>query len=173
MKNRNIFFKTILILYSCFILFIYNYSNYKSKKNSFLKKYIIEENDFCDNFTKYFRKDIEEKITIVMAKLRGKQFPLYIYKENSYLSTKLYKLGAYEANPSNNMLNALEYYAKKHNINNNKDIYILDIGGNIGWYPSLFGNFGYTILSFEPFERNIYILKKNFCLNRSSNILIK
>ena len=37
---------------------------------------------------------------------------------------------------------------------------MLDIGGNIGWYPSILGRYGYSILSFEAFEKNIMLLKK-------------
>ena len=50
---------------------------------------------------------------------------------------------------------------------------MLDIGGNIGWYPSYLGRFGYSILTFEPFEKNYYILRKNIChLYNNSNIVI-
>ena len=65
-------------------------------------------------------------------------------------------VGAFEKEPSINIFNALKYYKTKNHIINNKDIYMLDIGGNIGWYPSFLGRYGYTILSFEPFEINNY-----------------
>ena len=61
----------------------------------------------------------------------------------------------------------------KNNILNNKDIYMLDIGANIGWYPSLLGRYGYSIISFEAFEKNYYVEKKNICLlHNNSNIVI-
>ena len=50
--------------------------------------------------------------------------------------------------------------------------YILDIGANVGWYSLYLGKYGYNIMSFEPEERNFYILKKNYCLNRNINITI-
>jgi FkbM family methyltransferase len=50
---------------------------------------------------------------------------------------------------------------------------MLDIGGNVGWYPSILGRYGYTILSFEAFEKNNYVAKKNYCLlNKDSNVII-
>ena len=50
---------------------------------------------------------------------------------------------------------------------------MLDIGGNIGWYPSLLGRYGYTILTFEPNYQNYYVNLKNFCyLNRNSNVIV-
>lgn len=71
------------------------------------------------------------------------------------------------------MIEALNFYRKNNAILNNKDIIVLDIGGNVGWYPSLLGRYGYTIISFEAFEKNYYVEKKNFCLlNNHSNIII-
>ena len=50
---------------------------------------------------------------------------------------------------------------------------MLDIGGNIGWYPSLLGRYCYTILTFEPYPNNYYVNRKNYCLlNRNSNVII-
>ena len=81
--------------------------------------------------------------------------------------------GSYENKETINILNALQYYSKTKSIFNNKEIFIIDIGGHAGWYPSFFGRLGYSILSFEPLETNYYILKKNYCLlNRYSNIII-
>ena len=79
----------------------------------------------------------------------------------------------FEPKESLNMLEGLKYYSKFKNIANNKEIYILDIGGNIGWYPSLLGLYNYSVISFEPRELNYYISRKNYCyLNRNSNIVI-
>jgi len=50
---------------------------------------------------------------------------------------------------------------------------MLDIGANVGWYPSLLGRYDYTILCFEAFKRNYYVSKKNYCyLNKDSNVII-
>ena len=59
----------------------------------------------------------------------------------------------------------MNYYSKKKNVKN-KDIYIIDIGGNIGWHTIALGKFGYKIITFEASEINFYILKKNYCLNK-------
>ena len=71
------------------------------------------------------------------------------------------------------MIEALKFYSMKYKITHSEDIVFLDIGGNVGWYPSLLGRYGYTILSFEAFEKNYYISKKNYCyLNKNSNVII-
>jgi FkbM family methyltransferase len=72
-----------------------------------------------------------------------------------------------------NFLDALKYYAEKNNIIKNEDIFMLDIGGNLGAYPSFLGKFGYSILTFEASPRNSYIINKNYChINRYSNIIV-
>ena len=81
--------------------------------------------------------------------------------------------GSYEYEITHNIIKALQYYSKKKNIKNKKDIFILDIGGNIGWYSSLLGKMGYSVLSFEPLEMNYYISIKNYCnINKNSNVII-
>ena len=102
----------------------------------------------------------------------GLTYQMYIYK-NFHFMTSIEKSGSYEKKETINMLNALQYYSHIKNIFNNKEIYIIDIGGHSGWYPSFFGRLSYSILSFEPQETNFYILRKNNCLlNRYSNIII-
>jgi len=70
-----------------------------------------------------------------------------------------------------NVLHALDYYSKKKNVEN-KDIYLLDIGSNIGWYSYYLGKYGYKILSFEANKLNNYILYKNYCINKDVNVTL-
>ena len=68
-------------------------------------------------------------------------------------------------------MKALNFYSNKKNIKN-ENIYIVDIGANIGWYSFFLGKYGYNIISFEPNKLNYYILKKNYCLNKDIKITI-
>jgi FkbM family methyltransferase len=68
-------------------------------------------------------------------------------------------------------LEALNFFTNKTNLKN-EDLYMLDIVANVEWYSFYLGKYGYNIMSFEPAERNFYILKKNYCLNRDINITI-
>ena len=89
------------------------------------------------------------------------------------MSNYIIKTGNYEPTPMSNFLDALHYYGIKNNIVNNKDIFMLDIGGNLGAYPSFLGKFGYSVLTFEASPRNSYIIYKNYChINKNSNIII-
>jgi FkbM family methyltransferase len=98
---------------------------------------------------------------------------MYVFKSKNFILDELKKYGAFEIKLSNYILEVLKEYAFKKNTTNNKEIFILDIGGNIGWYPSFLGRYGYSILSFEAFEKNYYVSKKNFCyLNKDSNVVI-
>ena len=89
---------------------------------------------------------------------------MYIFKSEGFLKYELSKFGSYEITICKNMIEALKFYSSLYNILNNKDIFILDIGGNVGYYPSVLGRFKYTILSFEPFEKNNYVAKKIFAI---------
>ena len=68
--------------------------------------------------------------------------------------------GAFETTISKNIIEALNFYSSKKKIKNNKDNFILDIGTNIGWYFSLLGRYGYTILCFEAFEKILMSQKR-------------
>ena len=99
-------------------------------------------------------------------------YKFYVYKKYDDISKLIIKRNNFEGNILLNCLSALKYYKNNNNIANNKDIYMLDIGGNIGVYPFFLGRFGFSILSFEPSPRNYYISKKNYCLNKNLNIII-
>ena len=192
-KTNNLmtfFFKLFIIIIAFLISFIIylfiNLKYYKNKlenipKNIYQNHYnfdIIEyykksQKDFCENPSKYINEKIEKEIDLFDVKVDGLNYQIYIYKTFNWILHEIKLFGSYEKNVSNNMIEALKYYKKKNNILNNKDIFILDIGGNIGWYPSLLGRYGYSILSFEAFEKNYYIEKKNVCLlNNDSNVIV-
>jgi FkbM family methyltransferase len=139
---------------------------------SIIGSHLSKQIDFCDNFYNHYNSLIENKIIIVNFTLKNISFPMYIYKKDDYLSKLILKNGYSDKKEFFNILDALKYYSLKKDIKNNKDIFILDIGGNIGIYPMFLGLFGYTIISFEPSPINYYILNKNFCNTRKSNIII-
>lgn len=147
--------------------------NNKQDCNKIISQYIKKQNDFCNFPNKYYNKEFENQITITNFSLYNLTYKFYIYKKNDGISNFIKKNGKFEAYIILNILRALKYYKKKKNIVFNKDIYMLDIGGNIGIYPSYFGRFGYSILSFEPSPINYYISNKNYCnLNEKSNVII-
>ena len=96
---------------------------------------------------------------------------IYIYKNNDIVSKIISKYGYWEQSETQSLLSSLLYYAKKKKITK-KDVYVLDIGANIGWYSIFFGNNGFNVISFEPSKTNYYILLKNYCLNQDINMII-
>ena len=144
-----------------------------NKNNNILIPYIKQQNDFCHNKNKYYNKIIEDQIILKKVKFEDYSYEIYVYKNPNFLTNSLRKEFSFEESETINILKALQYYSIKNNIKNNKNIFMLDIGGNVGWYPSFLGRFGYSILSFEPFETNYYVLMKNYCLiNQKSNVVI-
>jgi FkbM family methyltransferase len=95
---------------------------------------------------------------------------MYIYKQEDYISNNIIKEKSWESKDTKMLIDALNYYSSLKNIKND-DIFILDIGGNIGWHSIFLGKYGYQILSFEPSDINNYILKKNYCLNPGLNVI--
>jgi len=66
----------------------------------------------------------------------------------------------YDVKDMINFYDALEFYRNTKKILNKKDIYMINLGANIGVYPSYICRFGYTVISFEVSSRNYYSLKK-------------
>ena len=67
-----------------------------------------------------------------------------VYIKSDIVSNFIIRKKNWEKKGTLNLLEALNYYSNKYNINN-KDIYIIDIGANIGWYSILFGKYGFKV----------------------------
>jgi FkbM family methyltransferase len=154
-----------------FKLFSINKIPYDNFNEQINKKYIQELNYFCDNQELFSNQDYEKEIQISNISLNNKEFNIYVYKKSDFVSNKIIKDKSWESIDTNKIIYALNYYKNKTKIDNEK-IYILDIGANIGWYSVFLGKYGYKIISFEASEKNSYILKKNYCLNRDIKITI-
>ena len=153
----------------------YNYFQNEENDKIFTEmdrqKHIKQQNLFCQNQINNNITKIEDKIKIVNIKFSNSNFDMFIYKSNDFLSNAISGSGSWETKETNNLLSLLDYYSRKKNIERN-DIYVLDIGANIGWYTFILGNKGYNIISFEPSTTNYYILNKNYCLNNNTNIIL-
>ena len=153
----------------------YNYFQKEENDKIFTEmdrqKHIKQQNLFCQNQINNNNTKIEDKIKIVNINFSNSNFDMFIYKSNDFLSNAISGSGSWETKETNNLLSLLDYYSRKKNIERN-DIYVLDIGANIGWYTFILGNKGYNIISFEPSTTNYYILNKNYCLNNNTNIIL-
>ena len=150
-----------------------NLYKYAELNKKILEPYIEKQRDFCVNPQKYYNEQIENEIKLQKIIVNDISYEMFIYTGVDIVSKTITIYKQYEGLETINILNALKCYGKKNNIKRNKDIFMLDIGGNIGWYPSFLGRFGYTILTFEPMEKNYYLLRKNFCyINKDSNVII-
>ena len=101
----------------------------------------------------------------------NKIYSMYVIKHKDSVSGFISKRKKWEPTETIEIMKALKYFSKKKNIRN-ENIYILDLGANIGWYSFFLGKYGYKVISFEPSKRNFYILKKNYCLNNDVNITL-
>ena len=138
-----------------------------------IDQYYKEQKKFCNEQKDYYNKNIEDKIRLAKAHLNNKNFNMYVYNENNfdYVSYAIRNMGGWDTINSIKISNALEFYSNILNVKH-EDIYIIDLGANIGWFSFYLAKFGYNILSFEVSKINDYILRKNYCLNNDSKIII-
>ena len=122
-------------------------------------KYIENQLHFCKSYDLFLDLIVENKIQNVTARLNNILFDMYAYKDNDYVSGSIRSSGSWEASSTNNIMKCLEYYSNKKQLSK-KDITILDIGANIGWYSFYLAKAGYELISFEVSHVNDYILKK-------------
>ena len=151
-------------------------TNYNIEENEIFnqkinEKYKKEQSYFCENSNLFYNKKFEDKIKKVEVKLEDKNYNMYVYRKSDVVSGDIITYNNYEKKETKRIIEALKYVSNKRNIKN-ENIYILDIGANIGWYSYIFGKYGYKVISFEPSKLNYYILKKNYCLNRETNVTI-
>ena len=122
-------------------------------------KYIENQLHFCKSYDLFLDLRVEKRIQKVNARLKNISFDMYVYKENDFVSGSIRSAGSWEESSTNNIMKCLEYYSNKKQLSK-KDITILDIGANIGWYSFYLAKAGYELLSFEVSHVNDYILKK-------------
>ena len=151
---------------------VFNYSIQYDKYNEIIdEKYKYLQNYFCENQNENLNQEYENKIKMIKIDFNGKNNNIYIYKDKDYTSKVIIETGQYEGKYTKQCLSALEFYSKKKGLEN-KDIYFLDVGANIGWYSFFIGKYGYNVLSFEASKINSYILYKNYCLNKDVIVTI-
>ena len=128
-----------------------------------------QQMEFCNNQNKYIKIQFEKQIKLSKISLFNKSFDMYVYKNKDIVSNNIRFRQSWESSETKKIINALNYYSSLKNIPND-NIYIIDIGANVGWYTLFLGKYGYQIISFEASVVNNYILRKNFCLNPNLNI---
>lgn len=150
----------------------YKAFNYNKEFNQIINsKYIEGQKFFFSNFYIFKNLEYERQIRNAKVDFNNKIYDMYIFKNSDAVSETIINSKRWEGYCTNKILEVLNYYSSKKNIKN-EDMYILDIGANVGWYSYYLGKFGYKIISFEPSERNYYILRKTYCLNQEINITI-
>ena len=135
------------------------------------KKYIDNQHHFCQSNDLFIDKEIDNKIKKVRAHLGNISFEMYVYISDDYVSDSISGSGSWESSSMRKIINCLNYYSQKKKLSK-KEITVLDIGANVGWYSFYLANDGYKLYSFEVSRINSYILKKNFCLNENINVTI-
>jgi len=111
------------------------------------QKFFLHQFYFCQNQNLFNNSLIEKEIKITKANLNKVSFDMFVYKKNDVVSNSILDFGSWEPKETKSLSDSLSYYSKKNNISEN-DIFILDIGANIGWYSLFFGKNGFNVISF-------------------------
>ena len=150
-----------------------NFTEFDIEKH--VKESIFKQTDFCLNPEKYNNSFIDDIIIKKQVIINQYDYEMYVYNTNKkadIVSSSIISSKNWEKGLLLEMKNAIEYYAKKNNITDNKSITVIDIGANIGSHTMILAKLNYSVIAFEPTEKNYYILRKNVCLNNLTNVLI-
>ena len=70
---------------------------------------------------------------------------MYIYNNEDIVSNGIKTSKSWEKVETKKLLSVLQSYSSLKKIKN-EDIYLLDIGANVGWYTFFLAKYGYKIL---------------------------
>ena len=90
-----------------------------------------QQMEFCNKENKYLKAEFEKQIKLVKADFFDKKFDMYVYKNEDIVSISISSSKFWEARETRNLINILNYYSSLKNISKD-NIYILDIGANVG-----------------------------------------
>lgn len=137
------------------------------KARALIDKSIREQINFCANPAAYRNEEIERTITLRRISYEGVEFSMYVISSGDFVSSYIINSGHWEDGQTKQLNRVLSQYMQVHNITKKSAVTFLDIGANIGWYTIALGAIGYKVIAVEPTKENIYIIRKNFCLNPS------
>ena len=187
-ENRQNLNKSILIIQNSFNNLSTDIRNVEKRINRRFNKYfpkfqlkksikdaIFYQKDFCLNPKDYYDQTIENLIIQADVNISEYQYKMFVYNVKQhfdFVSDSIIRSHHYEKEIFFKMRNAIQYYAQKNNITDNRNITVLDIGANIGCHTLIFAKYNYTVIGFEASEKNYYILRKNICINNLTNTII-
>lgn len=142
------------------------------KARAVIQKSIQKQAEFCANPSMHQDLRIEGLITLQQISFQGQTFKMYLYKNADIVSANIRGSGSYEAQQIIQLADILVKYKNFHKINKTSDISVLDIGANVGWYTIFLGLLGYKVIAVEPTLDNVYLIRKNLCMNPTVKALV-
>lgn len=106
------------------------------------------------------------KVAPVFGFDRVKQ--MVVYANNDIVSLNIKNGGAWDAEHTSKMINAL----KKLRDMRNAPVSFLDIGGNVGWFTVAAAAAGFPTFTFEPMSTNAWAFRTTICLNPELQSLV-
>lgn len=100
---------------------------------------------------------LPENVIWCTAKSGDKRWEMAVYEdfEDNFVSTKVCKSGFWEFPDLESM--GLD--------NTEREMLVLDVGANIGWYTFMFAAHGHRVLAVEPMTKNRELMEATLCRN--------
>lgn len=100
-----------------------------------------------------------------IAKVPGNEsttFPMWLLSTSDTVSLYVGRSGMWEVDESRAFLTHMAAFAQKRGLQP-EEVYMLDIGANLGWHGLVAAVAGYRVLAFEPMEGNLGALRRTLC----------
>lgn len=91
------------------------------------------------------------------------RFRIYHHGNTDAVSKQIERKGTWELQITKNLIKNLEIYAAETQ-KTLGDLSVVDIGANIGWYTMVIASLGVNVVSFEPMEPNLDLLRRSLCV---------
>ncbi|GAB4814954.1 hypothetical protein N2152v2_002000 [Parachlorella kessleri] len=102
---------------------------------------------------------------VVAKSQRGdRKLSLYAYHSNDTVSQEILQSGSWELQLIEGVLNQLYRFAEEKGLAP-KDVYFVDVGGNIGTFSLSVAAHGFSVLTFEAMFANAQTIRHSICAN--------
>jgi FkbM family methyltransferase len=107
---------------------------------------------------------LKSKLATLQLGFPGKNvhFKMEVYDNNDIVSLSILGGNGWDNDKINQILDVIVNYADQHKVPLS-DLTFVDIGANVGWFTFVMASLGLNVVSFEPLNQNLYLLRKTLC----------
>jgi hypothetical protein len=80
------------------------------------KEYRKKQINFCNNINERLNHEFEDRIKLAKVIFNNIKYNMFVYKKKDIVSSYISKINKWEEKETNELINGLNYYAKKKNL---------------------------------------------------------